>query len=75
MVPLYAARIADLAGDFAKSNASLAGTHELLSPDRLRIRGVPIAPATLIMDLERWFRCRECDARKAMLSIRWAETA
>jgi len=29
-----------------------------------------MAPTTLIMDLERWFRCRECDARgKAIVSI------
>jgi len=67
LVPLYAARIADLAGDFAKSNASLAGTHELLSPDGLRIRGVPIAPTTLIMDLGAVVplprvRCEEGDA-------------
>lgn len=30
-------------------------------------------PTMLIMDLERWFRRRECDARKAMVSVRWSE--
>jgi len=31
-----------------------------------------LAKSVELMDLERWFRCRECDGRKAMVSVRWA---
>jgi hypothetical protein len=73
MVPLYTARIEHLGpGDFVRVLCLACGHDELLPHDRLRIRGLPIASNTLIVDLERWFRCRECDARKAAVSIRWA---
>jgi hypothetical protein len=36
----------------------------------IRERGLLMPPTTtLIVDLERWFRCRECDARKAAVSV------
>jgi rubredoxin len=40
------------------------------------LKGQPIPPNTLITDLERRFRCRECDAKgEAVLSVRWREQA
>ena len=77
MVPLYAVRIEDLGpGDFVRVQCLACGHDELLSADRLRNRGLPIAPHTPIMDLERWFRCRECDAKgKAVVWVRWGEAS
>ena len=73
MKMLYDARIKDLGpGDYVRVQCVACGHDELLTADRLRIRGLPMARNTLIMDLERWFRCRECDARKAAVSVRWA---
>jgi hypothetical protein len=74
MVPLYAARIEDLGpGDYVKAECIACGHVELLPPDQLRIKGQALPPYTPLLDLERWLRCRECDARgKAVVSIRWA---
>jgi hypothetical protein len=72
MTPLYAARIQDLGhGDFVKVECIACGHVELLAPDKLRIKGLPLPPYTPGLDLEPWLRCRECDA-KAMVSIKWA---
>jgi len=73
MQPLYAARIQHLGpGDFVKVECMACGHVELLSPDKLRIKGLPLPPYTPVLDLERRLRCRECDARgKAVVSIRW----
>jgi hypothetical protein len=44
MEPLYAARIQDLGhGDFVKVECIACGHVELLSPDTLRIKGLPTA--------------------------------
>ena len=74
MVPLYAARIEDLGpGDFVKVECAACGHVELLLPDKLRIKGLPLPPYTPVLDLEPRLRCRECDTRgKAVVSIRWA---
>ena len=49
------------------------GHDELLAPDVLRVKGVPLPPYTPVLDLEPPLRCRECDAKgKAVVSIRWA---
>jgi hypothetical protein len=41
MVPLYATRIADLGhGDFVKVECIACGHVDLLSPDKLRIKGL-----------------------------------
>jgi hypothetical protein len=73
MEPLYAARIQDLGhGDFVKVECMACGHVELLAPDKLRIKGLPLAPYTPVLDLERWLRCRECEARgTAVVSIKW----
>jgi hypothetical protein len=73
MVPLYAARIADLgSGDFVKVECTACRHEELLPADRLRIKGLPLPPYTPVLDLEPRLRCRECDARgKAVVSIKW----
>ena len=65
MVPLYSARIENLGpGDTSGSGAWRAVTDELLTVDQLRVKGLcRVLPETLVMDLERRFRCRECDAR------------
>jgi hypothetical protein len=75
MVPLYAARIEDLGpGDFVKVECIACGHVELLSPDKLRIKALPLPPYTPVLDLERRLRCQECDARgKTVVSIKWAE--
>jgi hypothetical protein len=74
MVPLYAARIADLGpGDFLKIECTACGHAELLATDMLRIKGLALPPYTPVLDLEPKLRCRECDARgKAVVSVRWA---
>ena len=74
MVPLYAARIQDLGpGDYVRVQCIACGHDELLPTDKLRIKGLPLPPYTPVLDLERRFRCRECDAKgKAVVSIRWA---
>jgi hypothetical protein len=74
MQPLYAARIQDLGpGDFVKVECIACGHVELLAPDKLRAKGLPLPPYTPVLDLEMRLRCRECDARsKAVVSISWA---
>ena len=73
MVPLYAARIEDLGpGDYIRVSC-LACSHDELIPPSSFLHGLRLPPHTLIMDLERRFRCRECDAKgKAVVSVKWA---
>jgi hypothetical protein len=73
MVPLYAARVADLGpGDFVKIECIACGHNELIPPSALS-QGLRLPPYTPVLDLEPRLRCRECDARgKAMVSIKWA---
>jgi len=73
MVPLYAARIADLGpGDFVKVSCIACGHGELIPPASL-LHGLRLPPYTPVLDLEPRLRCRECDARgKAVVSIKWA---
>ena len=77
MVPLYAARIEDLApGDYMLVQCTACGHDELLTSDQLRVKGVQLPPYTPVLDLERRLRCRECDAKgKVVISVRWEETA
>jgi len=72
--PLYAARIEDLGpGDLVRFQCIACGHDELLTMDQLRVKGLRLPLTTHILDLERRFRCRECDARgKAVVSFRWA---
>jgi hypothetical protein len=74
MVPLYAARIENLGpGDFLRVQCAACGRDELLTAEKLRIKGLALPPHTPILDLERRFRCRECDLKgKAMVAIKWA---
>jgi hypothetical protein len=74
MVPLYAARVQDLGhGDFLKVECTACRHVERLSPDKLRVKRLPLPAYTLVLDLEPRLRCRECDARgKAVVSIKWA---
>jgi hypothetical protein len=71
--PLYAARIEDLGpDDFVKVECIACGHAELILAIGL-LRGLRLAPYTLVLDLEPRLRCRECDARgKAIVSINWA---
>ena len=73
MVPLYAARVQDLGlGDFVSVSCIACGHDQLLTADQLRVKGLALPPYTPILDLERRFRCRECDAKgKAVVSVRW----
>ena len=72
MRPLYDARIEDLGpGDFL--HVQCVCGHDLLIPPIGLLQGWRVPPYTPVLDLERRFRCRECDQRgKVVLSIRWA---
>ena len=60
----------------SRVECAACGHAELLGSDMLRINGVPLPPVTLVLDLERRVRCRECDAKgKAVVTIKWAEGA
>jgi len=69
MVPLYAARIEDPGpGDYVSVKCIACGHDELIP----LLGGLRLWPATLILDLEPRFRCRECDAKgKAVVSVKW----
>ena len=68
---MYTARIADLGpGDFVRVQCVACCRDELLVPDRLRIKGVPLPSYKPVLDLEHRLRCRECDPRgRASVSI------
>ena len=64
MVPLYAARIADLGrGDFVKVECIACGHDELIPPSSL-LHGLRLPPYTPVLDLEPRLRCRECAGRR-----------
>ena len=71
MVPLYAARIADLGpNDFVHVECACGHT-ELLTARTLETAGV--GSEQKVADLGKRMRCRECDERgQAVVSIRWA---
>jgi hypothetical protein len=70
MVPLYATRVQDLGpGDFVRVSA-----HDMLIPANSLSQALRLPPTTLIMNLERRFRCRECDAKvKVVVSVKWGD--
>jgi hypothetical protein len=72
MVPLYAARIADLsAGDLVQIECA-CGHVTLLTAPMLATAGA--AAEQKVMDLSARLRCRECDARgRAVVSVKWRE--
>ena len=65
--------IEDLApGDFVRVECIACG-HAMLIPPSLLLNGLRLPAYTPVLDLERRFRCRECDAKgKAVVSIKWA---
>lgn len=69
--PFYAARLEDLGpGDFVRVECACG--HEALLPGSGLIQGMKLPPYTLVSDLERKLRCRECDAEgKLLIAIRW----
>ena len=73
MRPLYEARIRDLGpGDFVKVEC-VCGHSELIPSSGLQ-QGLRLPPYTPVLDLERRFRCRECDRRgRVVISIRWVD--
>ena len=72
MVPLYAARIADLgAGDLVQIECD-CGHVTLLTAAMLATAGV--AAEQKLIDLSTRLRCRECDERgRAIVSVKWCE--
>jgi hypothetical protein len=74
MVPLYAARIADLGpGDFLKIDCGACSHTALLAPAFLPRLG--LNPHYKVLDLKDHVRCRACSARgSAVVSIKWAKS-
>ena len=72
MVPLYAARIADLgAGNLVQIECASGHVTQLTEP-MLATAGV--AAEQKLLDLSARLRCRECDARgRAIVSVKWHE--
>ena len=76
MRALFEARLQDLGpGDFVKAECTACGHSELIPASGL-LQGMRLPPYTPVLDLEPKLRCRECDAKgKAVVSVRWGETA
>jgi hypothetical protein len=74
MRSLYDARIQDLGpGDCIRVECAACG-HDVLIPSSGLLQGLRLPPYTPVLDLERRFRCRECDAKgKVVVSIKWAD--
>jgi len=72
MVPLYAARIADLgAGDLVQIECA-CGHVTLLTAPMLATAGATAEQK--LLDLSAQLRCRECDARgRAVVSVKWRD--
>jgi hypothetical protein len=72
MRPFYDARVRDLGpGDIVLVDCARCDHSESLTALMLKTAG--LAPHTVIKDLDRRMRCRECDARgHVLISIRWA---
>jgi hypothetical protein len=48
--------------------------HSMMIPPSGLQQGLRLSPYTPVLDLERRFRCRECDARgKVVVSIKWGD--
>jgi hypothetical protein len=75
MVPLYAARIADLGpGDFVKMDCGACQHTALLTPALLSRLGLD--PRSKVLDLPNRVRCRGCGAQgQAVVSIKRGKTA
>jgi hypothetical protein len=73
MMPLYAARVADMQpGDFVEVKCA-CGHEQLIAPLAMT-QSLKLAPDDRILSLERRLRCRECDARgSAVVGIRWGQ--
>jgi hypothetical protein len=70
MRPLYDARVSDLGPDDLVKVECVCGHAELLTAAMLRTAGLP--EHTVIVDLQRRMRCRECDERgKVVVSLVW----
>ena len=74
MVPLYAARIADLGpGDFVKVDCVGCGHTALLTPSFLARLG--LKASRKVLDLKDQVRCRGCGVRgRAVVSIKWGKS-
>ncbi len=74
MVPLYAARVADLQpGDVVIAECAACG-HSLPIPALALSQGLRLGPDERILDLAPRLRCRECDARgRAVVSVKWSD--
>jgi hypothetical protein len=74
MVPIYLARIEDLAsGDLVKIDCAACSHTALLSPAFLSRLG--LSPREKVLDLKGRVRCRGCGARgRAVVSIKWARS-
>jgi ribosomal protein S27E len=72
MLPLYAARISDLAsGDFVKVDCAACQHIAVLTPEALLRVG--LSPAAKVLDLKGRLRCRGCGRKgRAVVSIKWA---
>jgi hypothetical protein len=72
MVPLYAARIADLgAGDLVQIECACG--HVTLLTAQMHVTAGAAADQKLV-DLSARLRCRECDERaRAVVSVKWGE--
>jgi ribosomal protein S27E len=73
MVPLYAARIEDLAqGDFVKVDCAACGHTALLTSAFLA--RLDLKSSRRVLDLKDRVRCRGCGIRgRAVVSIKWAK--
>jgi hypothetical protein len=74
MKMVYEVRLEDLGPhDFVQVKCAVCGHAELIPPTSF-LHGLRLPSNTVVRDLERKLRCRECDAKgKAVVSIRWAE--
>jgi hypothetical protein len=59
---------------FVKIECAACG-HDVLIPASAPLQGLRLPPTYRVLDLEPRLRCRECDTREAMVSIRWGEPA
>jgi hypothetical protein len=69
---LWLNRSAGYSSDFVRAECIACGHNELIPPSAL-LQGLRLPPTTLALDLEPRLRCRECDARGKVVSIRWGK--
>lgn len=72
IVPLYKTRLSDLGpNDFVKIACYACGHEALIPPDTFLVRP-NVSPDTLVVELERRARCRECNAiGETLVSVSW----